>query len=46
MAAIFAKRAEIFKGTEPPPSTWIYGAGLARPDILIESEAVAAVPIR
>jgi len=46
MAAIFAKRAEIFKGTEPPPSTWIYVAGLARPDILIEIEAVAAVPIR
>ena len=46
MAAISAKRAEIFKGTEPPPSTWIYVAGLARPDILIEIEAVAAVPIR
>jgi len=46
MAAISAKRAEIFKGTEPPPSTWVYVAGLARPDILIEIEAVAAVPTR
>jgi len=45
MAAISAKRAEMFKGTEPPPSTWVYVAGLARPDILIEIEAVAAVPI-
>jgi 2-iminobutanoate/2-iminopropanoate deaminase len=46
MTVISAKRTEIFKGTEPPPSTWIYVAGLARPDILIEIEAIAAVPAR
>lgn len=44
MAAIGAKRAEMFGKTAPPPSTWIYVSGLARPEYLIEIEAVAAVP--
>jgi enamine deaminase RidA (YjgF/YER057c/UK114 family) len=45
-AAIGRKRAEMFKGTEPPPSTWVYVAQLARPEYLIEIEVVAAVPTR
>ena len=44
MARIGAKRAEMFKGTAPPPSTWVYVSGLARPEYLIEIEAVAAAP--
>jgi 2-iminobutanoate/2-iminopropanoate deaminase len=44
VAAIGRKRAEMFKGTEPPPSTWVYVSQLARPEYLIEIEVVAAVP--
>jgi 2-iminobutanoate/2-iminopropanoate deaminase len=43
MAAITAKRAELFKGATPPPVTWVYISGLARPEYLIEVEAIAAV---
>jgi enamine deaminase RidA (YjgF/YER057c/UK114 family) len=46
MAKIAAKRAEMFRGTMPPPSTWVYVTALARPEYLIEIEAVAAVPVR
>jgi enamine deaminase RidA (YjgF/YER057c/UK114 family) len=34
----------MFAGTAPPPSTWVQVAGLARPEYLVEIEAVAAVP--
>ncbi|SDD06004.1 Enamine deaminase RidA, house cleaning of reactive enamine intermediates, YjgF/YER057c/UK114 family [Massilia sp. PDC64] len=44
LAKLNAKRAEMFAGTPPPPSTWIQVAGLARPEYLVEIEAVAAVP--
>lgn len=44
MAEIGAKRAEMFGKSAPPPSTWVYVSGLARPGYLIEIEAVAAVP--
>jgi enamine deaminase RidA (YjgF/YER057c/UK114 family) len=43
-AAIGRKHAEMFKGTEPPPNTWVYVSQLARPEYLIEIEVVAAVP--
>ena len=46
LAKLNAKRAEMFAGTAPPPSTWIQVAGLARPEYLVEIEAVAAVPAR
>jgi len=46
MGKIGAKRAEMFKGTAPPPSTWVYVSALARPEYLIEIEAVAAVPTK
>ena len=46
MAKIAAKRAEMFRDTAPPPSTWVYVTALARPEYLIEIEAVAAVPVR
>ena len=46
LAKLNAKRAEMFAGTPPPPSTWIQVAGLARPEYLVEIEAVAAVPAR
>jgi enamine deaminase RidA (YjgF/YER057c/UK114 family) len=46
LAKLNAKRAEMFAGTAPPPSTWIQVAGLARPEYLVEIEAVAAVPVR
>jgi enamine deaminase RidA (YjgF/YER057c/UK114 family) len=41
-----AKRTEMFGATAPPPSTWVYVAGLARPGYLVEIEAVAAAPAR
>jgi len=44
LAKLNAKRAEMFAGTAPPPSTWVQVAGLARPEYLIEIDAVAAVP--
>jgi enamine deaminase RidA (YjgF/YER057c/UK114 family) len=43
VAKLNAKRAAMFGGTAPPPSTWVYVAGLARPEYLVEIEAVAAV---
>ena len=43
---ISAKRAEMFKNTPPPPSTWVYVSALANPDYLIEIEATAAVPVK
>lgn len=46
MAKIAAKRAEMFGTTAPPPSTWIYVPGLARPEFLVEVEAIAAAPAR
>lgn len=46
LAKLNAKRAEMFAGTAPPPSTWIQVAGLARPEYLVEIEATAAVPVR
>jgi enamine deaminase RidA (YjgF/YER057c/UK114 family) len=46
LAKLNAKRAEMFAGTPPPPSTWIQVAGLARPEYLVEIEAVAAVSAR
>jgi enamine deaminase RidA (YjgF/YER057c/UK114 family) len=46
LAKLNAKRAEMFGGTAPPPSTWVYVAGLARPEYLVEIEAVAAAPAR
>lgn len=46
MARLNAKRAELFGKTAPPPSTWVYVAGLARPEYLVEIEAIAAVPDR
>jgi len=39
-----AKRAEMFAGTEPPPSTLIYVSALSTPEHLIEVDAVALVP--
>jgi enamine deaminase RidA (YjgF/YER057c/UK114 family) len=38
------KRAAMFKGIQPPPSTWVYVSGLIRPEYLVEIEAVAAIP--
>jgi enamine deaminase RidA (YjgF/YER057c/UK114 family) len=35
---------EVDRAQRPPPSTLVQVAGLFRPDILIEVEAVAAVP--
>ena len=46
LATLNAKRAEMFAGTPPPPSTWIQVAGLAQPGYPVEIEAVAAVPAR
>ena len=46
LAKVNAKRTAMFAGTAPPPSTWVQVAGLARPEYLIEVEAVAAVPPR
>lgn len=46
LAKLNARRAEMFAGTAPPPSTWIQVAGLARPEYLVEIEATAAVPAR
>jgi enamine deaminase RidA (YjgF/YER057c/UK114 family) len=46
LAKLNAKRAAMFAGTAPPPSTWVQVAGLARPEYLIEIEAVAAVPAK
>jgi len=46
LAKLNAKRAEMFAATAPPPSTWIQVAGLARPEYLVEIEAVAAIPAR
>jgi 2-iminobutanoate/2-iminopropanoate deaminase len=43
-APIRDKRAAIFEGMEPPPSTWLYVSGLIRPEYLVEIEVVAAVP--
>jgi enamine deaminase RidA (YjgF/YER057c/UK114 family) len=42
--AIRKERAAMFKGMQPPPSTWVYVSGLIRPEYLVEIEAVAAVP--
>ena len=44
MAIISAKRAELFAEGMPPAITWVYVSGLARPEYLIEVEAIAAVP--
>jgi enamine deaminase RidA (YjgF/YER057c/UK114 family) len=44
LAKLNAKRTEMFAGTPPPPSTWVQVAGLARPEYLVEIEAVAAAP--
>ena len=44
IAKLNAKRTEMCAGTAPPPSTWVQVAGLARPEYLVEIEAVAAVP--
>lgn len=44
LAKLNAKRTDMFAGTAPPPSTWVQVAGLARPEYLIEIEAIAAVP--
>jgi enamine deaminase RidA (YjgF/YER057c/UK114 family) len=44
LAKLNAKRTEMFAGTAPPPSTWVQVAGLARPEYLVEIEAVAAAP--
>ncbi|WP_158266490.1 RidA family protein [Allosphingosinicella deserti] len=46
MARLRAHRAMMFKGMAPPPSTWVYVSGLARPEHLVEVEAIAAVPVR
>jgi enamine deaminase RidA (YjgF/YER057c/UK114 family) len=46
LAKLNAKRAEMFAGTAPPPSTWIQVAGLAKPEYLVEIDAVAALPAR
>jgi enamine deaminase RidA (YjgF/YER057c/UK114 family) len=46
LAKLNAKREAMFGAVPPPPSTWVYVAGLARPEYLVEIEAVAAVPLR
>ena len=46
MSRIAAERADMFSKQAPPPTTWVYVAGLARPEYLVEIEAVAAVPDR
>jgi enamine deaminase RidA (YjgF/YER057c/UK114 family) len=43
-APIREKRAAMFKGIAPPPSTWVYVPELIRPEYLVEIEAVAALP--
>jgi enamine deaminase RidA (YjgF/YER057c/UK114 family) len=44
LVKLIAKRAAMFAGTAPPPSTWGRVAGLARPEYLVEIDAVAAAP--
>jgi enamine deaminase RidA (YjgF/YER057c/UK114 family) len=39
-------RRRFFQGTPPPPGTLVYVSELARPDILVEIEVVAAVSQR
>jgi enamine deaminase RidA (YjgF/YER057c/UK114 family) len=45
LAKLNAKRTALFAGTAPPPATWVQVVALARPEYLIEIEAVAAVPV-
>lgn len=39
-------RQDFFKGTQPPPSTWIQVTAMSRPEYLVEVEAIAALPSR
>jgi enamine deaminase RidA (YjgF/YER057c/UK114 family) len=42
LGAYMAARDELYRGREPPASTLVIVAGLARPEFLVEIEAIAA----
>ena len=45
-AKLRSLRESLFKGMMPPASTIVYVSGLARADILVEVEVIAAIPGR
>ena len=46
LAKLREHRQAFYRGTMPPPSTWVYVNALARPEYLVEVDATAAVPSR
>jgi enamine deaminase RidA (YjgF/YER057c/UK114 family) len=44
LPAVAAARDEMVDTTHPPASTFVQVAGLARPDLLVEIEAIAVIP--